>query len=200
VQLLLLMRPHVMAAFGGLAKDQVRTFTSGSHASWLQWLQCAEAENAPLHAFTRHGRRSWRNPPLQGLCCFPAHGRCFRAVFDDQVEMEVTSSTEKELRQLYAKQILEILRRKFDVHEVRLSNSRIREYRSDEKASPLVAEKAASSHNQTDQIWRGKWEEVERADQRPFPSHSHIILIPINPIPILLLLVSNHAHPIPLGP
>jgi len=64
----------------------------GINVSWVQWLDCAasEAAKSDMHSFTRQGyqgRKSYRDPPLQSLCCFPTHGRCFRAVFDGRVPL-----------------------------------------------------------------------------------------------------------------
>jgi|EP00966_Prymnesium_polylepis_P192591 hypothetical protein len=63
----------------------------------LEWLDCAQSPNIHLHNFTLNHRtpgrttrrQMWRAPPIKSLCCFPAHGRCFRAVLDDAIPEEL---------------------------------------------------------------------------------------------------------------
>ena len=62
--------------------------TSTSTLAGVEWLDCATAPNHALHNFTYHGRKAWRQPPIDRLCCFPQHKRCFRAVLDDAVTLD----------------------------------------------------------------------------------------------------------------
>jgi DnaJ-domain-containing protein 1 len=63
----------------------LRRFDAKTDYSEVAWLECAApSTNADLHAWTS-SRSAWREPPLRSLCCFPTHGRCFRAVLDGRI-------------------------------------------------------------------------------------------------------------------
>ena len=67
------------------------------HPSLVQWVECATTPRPSIHAFSGRSsvgrwpgaapRRSFREPLLPSLCCFPKHSRCFRAVFDGRVNL-----------------------------------------------------------------------------------------------------------------
>lgn len=48
-------------------------------------LPCAHDRDLVLHNHTAAHRRSWRDPPISSLACFP--GRCFRGVFDGRISL-----------------------------------------------------------------------------------------------------------------
>ena len=48
-------------------------------------LPCAHDRNLELHNHSAAHRRSWRDPPIPSLACFP--GRCFRGVYDGRVSL-----------------------------------------------------------------------------------------------------------------
>lgn len=92
------------------------------NTSFVQWLACAGGSRPELHAFTVGKRTEWRDPPIQSRCCFPAHGRCFRGVFDNRIEMGSAAS--------YGKQIARVLADEFGVVEISHAQHRRKEYAS----------------------------------------------------------------------
>lgn len=76
------------AAITVLSQDDV------GEAGWHQRFDCAQGPRPEIYDFTskRGGRRKdWREPDvdlaptMDKKCCFPDHGKCFRAVIDDAI-------------------------------------------------------------------------------------------------------------------
>ena len=67
----------------------IHRIRANGSASLVQWLPCVETGTETLHSFADASRPSTRNPPLHSLCCFPKHSRCFRAVYDDTINIEL---------------------------------------------------------------------------------------------------------------
>jgi hypothetical protein len=71
------------------SSDDAVWVDAGSHQERLvQWLECADSPRPDIHSFAAERRSDWREPRINDLCCFPQHGRCFRAVFDGRIDLD----------------------------------------------------------------------------------------------------------------
>ena len=118
---------------------------STNHTRWREWRACALAQRPELHAFTQPGRNAWREPPVSQLCCFPAHGHCFRAVFDGAVNVsgisapddydtlvDLSQSADDSLHRhlaLVIDEVSQLLARELGISNVEPSVARFRTYR-----------------------------------------------------------------------
>ena len=56
--------------------------------SLKHWLPCASGGNAHSPSvFVQQHRRTWRDPPIATMRCFPRHGKCWRGVFDGRINV-----------------------------------------------------------------------------------------------------------------
>ena len=114
--------------------DAVKTIRADTLTPrWIDWLPCAGARRPGLHEFSSGNRKDWRSPPASSLCCFPTHGECFRAVFDDRVDVIDGDDADKKYGSAidvsYLEQIRAVLRSELNVTRTLLrSTSRWQSY------------------------------------------------------------------------
>ena len=76
-------------------------FAAAANFTWAQRLTCADTPSPEIHRFTQplgpesRPRRSWRDPPLNSLCCAPPS--CFRAVLDGAIALPPPEPPERPL-------------------------------------------------------------------------------------------------------
>ena len=148
------------------------TRIGSEHTEFVQWLRCARHadESREIHDFIAGmpqsvGRKRFRTPPVPELPCFPAHHRCWRAVFDGRVDVPESGATEPMRREGYVIQIAKVLEDDLGV-DMRLtacSTSRFKEYHA--APSPPGDDPAAVHLRLAQKNWsqmHADWHESER--------------------------------------